>query len=616
MTETDRKLEILTPPEAQGSAGKHSNRYLLFDQIGSGGMASVYVGCLAGAEGFERLVAIKRIHEHLAKEPVFRDMFLDEARVAATLQHPNLVQVTDFGLEGVQPYLVMEYINGESLSVVLRHCQELTRSIPVVIGARILAWAAEGLHAAHETLDLDGRPQKVVHRDISPHNILVSYDGVVKVTDFGIAKAARRITSTDTGQIKGKLAYMSPEQAQARPLDRRSDIFSLGIVLYETTMGRRLFKQANKFETLRSIIMGTYPKPRTLEPTYPEELEKIVVRALEPRLSDRYQTAREMQRDLERFFLKDGVPVGSAEVAEFMHAIFEQRIASKAAMVANAARGEPTETHGEVDLTGSTTLTRTTLKKIEPRSTPTRRLEPILVGMLFGIATMVLVLIGASWWMSATRPTETTSGLASGLADPSDRSSIPADRPRGERVTPRPEKSATPAGVPSSNVVTESHDASPSTDADGASSETVKGEGKVPMSSAIRDSGPPMEQRNEPDDANEAPPNEPPAEKVKSAAKITPRPPLSGRKTAARPRPGRQVELEPQPEPGWLSIMAHPWCEVYHNGRRLGRTPLVRVRVPSGRQVLLFLPEGKRPAHRFSVNVKAGRETPVSFKAP
>lgn len=584
MTEADRKLEILTPPESQGSASKQSNRYLLFNQIGSGGMASVFVGCLAGAEGFERLVAIKRIHEHLAKEAVFRDMFLDEARVAATLQHPNLVQVTDFGLEGDRPYLVMEYVNGEPLSAVLQHCQELTRAIPIVLGARIVAWAAEGLHAAHETRDLDGRPQKLVHRDISPHNILVSYEGVVKVTDFGIAKAARRITSTDTGQIKGKLAYMSPEQAQARALDCRSDIFSLGIVLYETTVNRRCFKQSNKFETLRSIISGTYPRPRTIDSSYPEELEDIVIRALEPRLTDRYQTAREMQRDLERFLMQGSAPVGTAEVSEFMHALFEQRITSRAEMVASAARGKATEAQAEVDLTGSTTMIRTTLKRVEPKGSTTRRVEPILMGMLFGIAAMVVVLIAASWWMNNTEFGETTTL-------PIARRAITLPGPVGddEISTFQP-------------VVQESN----------ADADTARPLERL----AANDAGGTSEHENTRDAAEASSSVFAPTDEPEAPVKISTPERLEARTEVRRPRPDKRPTPAKASEPGWLSIMAHPWCEVYLGRRRLGRTPLVRVQVPSGRQVLRFLPEGKRPGHRLSVNVKAGRETPVSFRAP
>jgi serine/threonine protein kinase len=215
--------------------GTTVGRYELIHRLGQGGMAAVFLGRATGRAGFEKLVAVKVIHPHLAAEPDFVEMFLDEARIAARLHHPHVVEILDLDEDEDASFMVMEYVEGETLASLLRQLRKQGERLPLV------ADACEGLAAAHDLTDADGRPMHLVHRDVSPHNLLVSMDGRVKVVDFGIAKATGRRSSTRTGQLRGKLAYMSPEQASSGAIDHRTDLFALGAVLWELLVNERLF---------------------------------------------------------------------------------------------------------------------------------------------------------------------------------------------------------------------------------------------------------------------------------------------------------------------------------------------------------------------------------------
>jgi len=229
VTGPDQSLLLL----GNQSGNQRLGRFELLMEISHGGMATLYLARMSGPQSFEKLVAVKRIHDHLAKERQFVEMFFDEARIAARIEHPNVASIFDLGeMDGIF-YLAMEYVHGENLKDVIRESIRQHIAIPWTIIVTIVAEAARGLHAAHELKNSEGRLLGVVHRDVSPQNIVVSYDGHVKVIDFGVAYAAERVTHTEEGSVKGKLAYMSPEQVAGEPVDRRSDIFSLGIVLHE-----------------------------------------------------------------------------------------------------------------------------------------------------------------------------------------------------------------------------------------------------------------------------------------------------------------------------------------------------------------------------------------------
>ncbi len=523
-------------------------KYELLSELGSGGMATVYLARLQREAGFERLVAVKRIHEHMSKEEKFRTMFLDEARIAARVQHPNVIQVTDFGVEEDAPYLVMEYINGENFAGVLRTCWKRGKPFPIPVAVRIVACACEGLHHAHDLKNAEGTPLDLVHRDVSPHNLMISYEGIVKLTDFGIAKAVDRVGLSRSGSLKGKITYMSPEQVLAQPLDRRSDVFALGTILFESTLGRRLFRAESEFETLQRIISAQVPFPTSIDPGYPKQLEAVIMRALAASPDDRYQTAREMQQDLEKYLAKTGKPVGTVEIGEVMEKLFASRRKAREKMLASILKNEQV---GELKPMRTDTSTSVTLPG--PILTTHSRGRSKL-SWYFAAGGVLLVALGVSlgWFMASTRtPTE-------------DQRLEGSDRPTVAGSDNRATVGPSPMGPDSGYA--------PRHAADGATADAGRNEVDARPSSAEA-SG----------DANPTPDK--------------------------RRGNGRRENTGP---PGRVNIIANPWCEVFLGSKRLGRTPIVGVSVPSGRQVLTFYPRGKRPGVRRPVSVRAGQTTPVS----
>lgn len=279
-------------------------------------MAEVYLGRVDGIEGFRKLVAIKLIHGHLAESPEFVTMFLNEARIAASLDHPNVCNVLDLGEVQGEHFIAMEYIHGESLRALLRTCKGEPMPLPSALC--IVLATCSGLHYVHEHAGPDGKPRHLVHRDISPSNIMLRFDGGVKIVDFGIAKAVDVSGATTKGTIKGKAAYMSPEQTFAEPVDRRSDVFSLGIVLYEVTTGRRMFYGDNEMAVMNRIVDGRFDHPSAVVENYPKPLEDIVLRAVAADPDDRFPTAEAMQSALEEFVREHRIAVSKIAVRDLM----------------------------------------------------------------------------------------------------------------------------------------------------------------------------------------------------------------------------------------------------------------------------------------------------------
>ncbi len=319
-------------------------RYRLAFEMASGGMASLYVAVAESSGGFGKVLALKRIHPHLAKEAEFREMFIDEARTASLLHHPNVCGVLDYGEEDGLPFFTMEYLLGESLSRVhrvLRRMDEAPVAERARLAARIVADAAHGLHAAHELRDPEGKPLELVHRDVSPQNLIVTYDGVTRVLDFGIARSRAQEHHPATGTIKGKFAYMAPEQLLGEDVDRRADIWALGVVLWETLTGLRLFKRKTEMETLLAVTQGAIPEPTAVHPDLDPELCAVVKRALTREIEMRYATAEEMARDLERFLVKDGQLYGAPELAARMQELFPGGLERKRQLIADALARRP-----------------------------------------------------------------------------------------------------------------------------------------------------------------------------------------------------------------------------------------------------------------------------------
>ena len=305
--------------------GKILGRYEIIEELARGGMATVYAARTIGPAGFQKRVALKRIHLHLASQPQFIKMFLDEARIAASLQHPQIAQVYDLGEEGGDYYLAMEYLHGDTLSSLLQALQLSEKRLSFVHAAHIAAQLAGALHHAHEAKGPNFEPLNIVHRDVSPQNVFLTFDGQVKLVDFGIAKAAGRLTQTQTGKVKGKYAYMAPEQARARTVDRRSDIFALGIVLWEMSVGQRLSRGDDESDFVKNIARGYVDPPSTILPGYSPELETIVMHALAAQPEDRYQTAADLQHDLEDFIHTARERASSATLAAWIAPFFASR---------------------------------------------------------------------------------------------------------------------------------------------------------------------------------------------------------------------------------------------------------------------------------------------------
>ncbi len=312
-------------------------KYQLVKRLAMGGMAEVFLARVDGPMGFEKQVVVKRVLPHLAEEQTFVEMFFSEARLAAQLSHPNVVQVFDFGEVDGTYFLVMELIDGINLRQLGRRAQEAGEALPAHLVARIISSAAEGLGYAHELTDpATGAPLNLVHRDISPENILLSKSGAVKVVDFGIAKAANQSHLTRTGTVKGKFAYMPPEQLRAEPLDRRADVYALGIVMFELLAGQKPFDTKSDAEIAQAILSRKMTPLHKLRRDVPKALQRIVERALEPNAKDRYPDCLQLQADLERFIASTGEPIAQHHIAQAV-----QRFATPSKVAAAAQQGTP-----------------------------------------------------------------------------------------------------------------------------------------------------------------------------------------------------------------------------------------------------------------------------------
>jgi serine/threonine-protein kinase len=327
-----------------GGSRQRVDRYELVGEIASGGMATVYLARLGGVGGFQRLVAVKRLHPHLQNEKEFVEMFLDEARLSAGIHHPNVVSILEVGASPVGYYLVMEYVEGDTLARILARAAGHGERIPTPIALRIVVDALQGLNGAHELKDDKGMSVELVHRDVSPQNVLVGIDGISRITDFGVARATSRLSSTRVGQLKGKLAYMAPEQAQGDGIvDRRADVFSAGVLLWETLAGKRLFKAETEAATLQRVMNDPIPDLARIAPHLSSELCAVVKKALERDLNERFATAAQFADAIEAAAAsRDGVAV-SRDVAAFVKSTIGEEIEQqREAVRAWLARSEPT----------------------------------------------------------------------------------------------------------------------------------------------------------------------------------------------------------------------------------------------------------------------------------
>ncbi len=292
-------------------------RYRVLKRLASGGMAEVFVAESAGIEGFRKQVAIKRVLPQLSKKEQFIAMFLDEARLSAHLSHSNVVSVFDIGVGDGTYFIVMEYVDGADLKAVMDYTKKIGRTAPVEAAVYVATRICQGLAYAHD-LKIDGKPLAIIHRDITPANVLITRYGEVKIVDFGLAKASSQLAASDAGVIKGKFGYLAPETVMEKPVDQRVDVFAVGIILWEMLAGQRLFQGESDFQTVRKVRDAVIPSLPQLNRDVPAELDEIVRHALAKDPESRYRTAQELGRDLTRFLFRYGLPVSDDDVAELV----------------------------------------------------------------------------------------------------------------------------------------------------------------------------------------------------------------------------------------------------------------------------------------------------------
>jgi serine/threonine-protein kinase len=391
-------------PASLPVASARFGKYTLLRRIAQGGMAEIFLALqrsvLPGSDTpFEKLIVIKRILPELTGDKQFAEMLLHEAQIAATLGHPNIVQVFDAGQIEGRYFIAMEHVHGEDLRAIVRQMKKkdllefsIEHAIAIVLGA------CAGLSYAHEKRGLDGAALGIVHRDVSPQNIVVTFDGDVKVVDFGIAHshARRSEENTKSGKLKGKVPYMSPEQARGEPLDARSDLFSLGTILFELTTGKRLFKGQSEFETLKLICDREYPRPSEVKPGYPADLEPIVMKALAKDVEHRYASGRELQADLEAFVRTHRLAVSRLSLEKFMRDLFCEQLAREEEALREGKRlaeaihvSDAPETSNALELSAVQRISRV----IAPPPPPGRSPAVLAFAVIIAIAAAALALL-------------------------------------------------------------------------------------------------------------------------------------------------------------------------------------------------------------------------------
>jgi serine/threonine-protein kinase len=396
-------------------------------------MAEIFLG----KEQDGRPVVIKRILPHLSRQQNFVSMFIDEARIGSQVKHPNVVEIYELGQVGSDLFMVMEYLAGESVSGLLRRMELRKQRVPIELGAFVIAEACAGLHAAHDLRDEAGNPLGIVHRDISPSNLFITYTGEVKVLDFGIATAADRISRTATGHVKGKFSYMSPEQCLGLQLDARSDLWSLGVVLYELTTQRRLFKRPNELLVLKGVTEDPIPRPRKELQDYPFFLEQTVMKALNREPTRRHGSALELREELLDAMQKLGFHGDpKRELARVMAEVFPERIDEKRALLSHMRAGtERFETLPAAEVDQNVELAQIAESSQTEQHASSRRSWLVLL--------LSVVLVGAAGivtWKSMHReppkPSQTTSVAEPAVAMPS--TPAPAAAPAAGAISPAP----------------------------------------------------------------------------------------------------------------------------------------------------------------------------------
>ena len=547
----------MTTPATHSAPLDLLRRYRIVSPLGKGGMAEVFLAAWEVAPHAQRPVVIKRLYAHLGDDPNLVHMFLDEARLASGLEHENIVKTIEVGLMDGQCCIAMEYLAGQTLQSLLRHdCGPAGMPIPVVIF--IALQVLNGLHYAHEAVDHRGAPLDIVHRDISPQNIFVTNNGRVKILDFGIAKANTHESRTATGYIKGKLAYIAPEQAAATQVDRRADLWSLGVVMWEMLTGQRLFRADSDAATLQATLTATIAPPSKYRHEVPAAIDRVVLKALQRSPHHRYPTARTMTQDIERYLARSATQLDQPALANLMGQLFHDEITTQRRqlyeLLENGESFSMPKAAGAGGSSASSIALLTT--SVQEPSLVNRALDHVTRHQKLVIRTLLgafMALVGVAALVVYL--------LMMRLAQVPGRAQEPAPAAALERrarqaasVLPRAE--STP----------------------------------VPSTAALAVVAPTMTVLPTQRSRRMAPP---------------PAPPSKANPVDERSKP---TDAHPAPiEYGFLSLDTTPWSQVSANGRLLGQTPLVGVKLPTGTHVLTLRNPDLEIETRYSVTIESGK---------
>jgi serine/threonine-protein kinase len=582
----------------EGTGGTTAfGKYQLFASLGRGGMADVFLSVARGQMGFNKLAVIKRLRQALAEEVAFRNMFLDEARLAARLNHPNIVHTYEVGEQNGVYFIAMEYLEGQSLNKVLKESLRRKERIEPEVSVRIIADALAGLGYAHELRDYDGRPLCIIHRDISPHNIFVTYDGHTKLVDFGIAKAALSSTETEVGVLKGKVAYMSPEQAMGQRIDGRSDLFAMGIVLWEMIAHQRLMTGESAANTLHKLMNEPIPRLSMVLPDVDPTLDLLVARALEKDPAARFQSAAEMRSALESWLLAQPRIVRQEDVSQRMLALFggvreevQRQIQRHMAAITSASNTQELQA-----------LTAESLQRMAQSGAN---------------VSGQLLRLGTSGSGSGSGVVANYGGLASNPAVPP----LPASASQSVAAMPPPKSSSALLIVVTIGcfvlaalliLVIGLRDRNKELtlgDLIGGSGPTASAAPTVVATAAptVTESAAPMATATAAATASTTPPPKPTATTTTTSTANTTPPPKPHTATPVRPT-NNPPKPPPSPQPpaeenGYLTITSYPWAKITENGKPLCTTPCNKVPLSPGTHTLT-VENGETPGQKQTVTV-------------
>lgn len=586
-------LQLIRP------APRRIGRYDICFEIAAGGMATIYLARAEGPGGFKKLVALKCIHPHLVRQQGFVEMFLDEARLASRISHPNVCSVFDFGFADSTYYIAMEFLVGETVSRLCRLSQQHPELTPMpahaAVASRIIADAAAGLHAAHELYGDDGEALDVVHRDVSPQNLMVTYDGAVKIMDFGIARTMDQLHLTRTGTVRGKFPYMAPEQIEQGGIDRRADIWSLGVVFWELLTGTRLFHREREVDSIRAVLQGPITAPSTARSGIPKELDEIVMHALQRDPARRFATARELALAIEATRARREALPGQGVLAERMRQFFPDLYARRLELVDQARQmGEGSVPRISRALSESTIDTRRLNTAQLDTGWQYSRLRPRVGWGVGVIAALAAVGIGYAGWAGerGSAGERVGEGESERVGERVGEREREAESER-ERVGEDERAREMGAQVETAEQVRGAREVRSGREGEEAATAAGASTGVSPGTRA----------------ASAAEREQDPAGRAQAASEQALAPPRSGAGHARAQSSGAQAEGARRVLGRGFVNIATPggWADVFVSGRHRGRTP-VQVEIPEGQRTVVLRPFGGRPIRR-SVLVRRAQVT-------